>query len=136
MKYCSISEASAKFNIPESTLRYYEKKGLLPLIERDEAGRRLFSEDQMTLLEIIIYLKNTHMSINDIKQYVDWVVEGDDTTELRLEMLKNHKQAVQAEMSLMQEALKGIDVKITRYIKRIEKRKEARQTEKIIEKRN
>lgn len=136
MKYCSISEASAKFNIQESTLRYYEKKGLLPLIERDEAGRRLFSEDQMTLLEIIIYLKNTHMSINDIKQYVDWVVEGDDTTELRLEMLKNHKQAVQAEMSLMQEALKGIDVKITRYIKRIEKRKEARQTEKIIEKRN
>ncbi|WP_245624999.1 MerR family DNA-binding transcriptional regulator [Paenibacillus stellifer] len=49
MKYCSISEASAKFSIPESTLRYYEKKGLLPLIERDEAGRRLFSEHQMAL---------------------------------------------------------------------------------------
>ncbi|MFU8711507.1 MerR family DNA-binding transcriptional regulator [Bacillus velezensis] len=35
----------------ESTLRYYEKKGLLPLIERDEASRRLFSADQMPLLE-------------------------------------------------------------------------------------
>ncbi|MEH7612392.1 MerR family DNA-binding transcriptional regulator [Gottfriedia acidiceleris] len=42
MKYCSISEAAAKFNITEATLRYYEKKGLLPLIERDKAGRRLF----------------------------------------------------------------------------------------------
>ncbi len=40
MKYCSISEAAAKFNISESTLRYNEKKGLLPLIERDKAGRR------------------------------------------------------------------------------------------------
>ncbi|MBH9966149.1 MerR family DNA-binding transcriptional regulator [Bacillus enclensis] len=39
-----MTVTSAKFNIPESTLRYYEKKGLLPLMERDEAGRRLFSE--------------------------------------------------------------------------------------------
>ncbi|KQX48543.1 MULTISPECIES: MerR family transcriptional regulator [unclassified Paenibacillus] len=124
MKYCSISEASKKFNIPESTLRYYEKKGLLPLIERDKAGRRLFSEDQITLLEIVIYLKNTHMPISGIKQYVDWVVEGDNTTQLRLGMMKNHKQAVLAEISLMTESLKGIDVKITRYTKRTQERKE------------
>jgi DNA-binding transcriptional MerR regulator len=119
MKYCTISEASAKFNIPESTIRYYEKKGLLPLIERDGAGRRLFSEDQLTLLKIVIYLKNTHMPISGIKQYVDWVVEGDNTTELRLELMKNHKQAVLTEISLMTEALKEIDVKISRYTKRI-----------------
>jgi hypothetical protein len=40
MKYYSISEAAALCNIPKTTLRYYDKKGLLPLIERDEAGRR------------------------------------------------------------------------------------------------
>ncbi|MEC0951491.1 MULTISPECIES: MerR family DNA-binding transcriptional regulator [Bacillus] len=57
MTYCSIREAAAKCNMTESTLRYYEKKGLLPLIERDEASRRLFSEDQMPLLEIAICLK-------------------------------------------------------------------------------
>jgi DNA-binding transcriptional MerR regulator len=124
MKYCSISEASAKFNIPESTLRYYEKKGLLPLIERDEAGRRLFSEDQIALLETVICLKNTHMPISGIKLYIDWVVEGDNTIELRLEMMKNHKQAVLAGISLMTESLKGIDVKITRYTKRTQERKE------------
>lgn len=124
MKYCSISEASDKFNIPESTLRYYEKKGLLPLIERDKAGRRLFSEDQMALLETVICLKHTHMPISDIKQYMDWIVEGDNTTQLRLEMMKNHKQAVLAEISLMTESLKGIDVKITRYTKRTQERKE------------
>jgi DNA-binding transcriptional MerR regulator len=123
MKYCSISEASAKFNIPESTLRYYEKKGLLPLIERDEAGRRLFSEDQIALLETVNCLKNTHVPISGIKQYIDWVVEGDNTIELRLEMMKNHKQAVLAEISLMTESLKGIDVKITRYITRTQDRK-------------
>ncbi|KIL38424.1 MerR family transcriptional regulator [Gordoniibacillus kamchatkensis] len=124
MKYCSISEASAKFNIPESTLRYYEKKGLLPLIERDEAGRRLFSEDQIALLQTVLYLKNTHMPISHIKQYIEWVVEGDDTIELRLEMLKKHKQAVLAEIALMSGSLKGIDEKIARYIKRTQERKE------------
>jgi DNA-binding transcriptional MerR regulator len=122
MKYCSISEASAKFNIPESTLRFYEKKGLLPLIERDEAGRRLFSEDQIKLLETVICLKNTHMPITGIKQYIDWVVDGDNTIGLRLEMMKNHKQAVLAEISLMTESLKGIDEKITRYTKRTKER--------------
>ncbi|MBM7655840.1 MerR family transcriptional regulator [Neobacillus cucumis] len=118
MKYCSISEAAAKFNITESTLRYYEKKGLLPLIERDEAGRRLFSEDQISLLETVICLKNTHMPISGIKQYIDWVVEGDKTIELRLEMMRNHKQLVLDEISLMTESLKRIDLKITRYTKR------------------
>jgi DNA-binding transcriptional MerR regulator len=122
MKYCSISEASAKFNIPESTLRFYEKKGLLPLIERDEAGRRLFSEDQIKLLETVICLKNKHMPITGIKQYIDWVVDGDNTIGLRLEMMKNHKQAVLAEISLMTESLKGIDEKITRYTKRTKER--------------
>jgi len=120
MKYYSISEAATQFNIPESTIRYYEKKGLLPLIERDAAGRRLFSKDQMTLLKVVIYLKNTHMPIKNIKQYVDWVVEGEHTTQLRLEMMKNHKKAVLAEISLMKTALKEIDVKIARYTDRIQ----------------
>lgn len=117
MKYCSISEAAAKFNIAESTLRYYEKKGLLPLIERDEAGRRLFSEDQISLLETVICLKNTHMPISGIKQYIDWVIEGENTIELRLEMMRQHKQTVLDQISLMTESLKGIDLKITRYTK-------------------
>ncbi|MGV3467276.1 MAG: MerR family transcriptional regulator [Heyndrickxia sp.] len=124
MKYYSISEAAAKFNISESTIRYYDKKGLLPLVERNEAGRRVFSEDQIALLATVMCLKNTNMPISGIKQYIDWVVKGDSTIDLRLEMMKNHKAAVLDEISLMTESLKGIDEKITRYTKRIQERKE------------
>jgi len=119
MKYCSISEVSVKFNIPESTLRYYEKKGLLPRIERDEAGRRLFSEVQMALLQTVICLKNTRMPIREIKQYMDWIQEGDTTIERRLEMMTKHKQNVLDEISLMTDSLQGIDEKIKRYTNRI-----------------
>ncbi|WP_168120842.1 MerR family transcriptional regulator [Paenibacillus sp. HB172176] len=124
MNYYSISEAAARFHIPESTIRYYEKKGLLPLMERDEAGRRLFSPNQMTMLEIIIYLKNTRMPIRTIKQYVDLVMEGDHTTPLRLEMMRKHKQAVLDEMALMSESLAGIEKKIARYTKRLQDKKQ------------
>ncbi|OCT16388.1 MerR family transcriptional regulator [Paenibacillus pectinilyticus] len=119
MKYYSISEASAKFHVPESTIRYYEKKGLLPLIERNEAGRRLFSEGQMALLGTVVCLKNTHMPISSIKQYIDWIVEGESTLELRLDMMEKHKKAVLDEITLMTESLEGIDVKITRYTNRM-----------------
>ena len=115
MKYYSISEAAASLGIPESTIRYYEKKGLLPLLERDEAGRRLFSEDRLGFLKIIIYLKNTHMPISSIRQYVEWIAEGDSTIQLRLEMFQRHKQAVLGEIALMTESLQGIDKKIARY---------------------
>ncbi|ACT00682.1 MerR family transcriptional regulator [Paenibacillus sp. JDR-2] len=117
MNYYSIGEAAAKLDIPESTIRYYEKKGLLPLIERNHAGRRLFSEHQMALLGTVMCLKNTNMPIHDIKQYIDWVIEGASTVGLRLDMLNKHKQAVLAEMALMTESLEGIEVKIQRYIK-------------------
>ncbi|MBB6634124.1 MerR family transcriptional regulator [Cohnella thailandensis] len=126
MKYVTIGEAAARWNIPESTIRYYEKKGLLPFIERDEAGRRLFSERQMALFEIILCLKNTQMPIGDIKQYMDWVAQGDDTVDLRLEMMKKHKQAVQAHIDSMTESLAGIDVKIDRYTNQINQREEER----------
>lgn len=123
MKYYSIGEVAAKFRLTESSIRYYEKKGLLPQIERDEAGRRIFSEQQLLLLETMIRLKNTQMSLSDIKQYIEWVVEGESTVERRLEMLVKHKQSVLDTISLMTESLDGIDYKISGYQKRIQERK-------------
>lgn len=71
----------------------------------------------MALLGTVMCLKNTNMPIHDIKQYIDWVIEGASTVGLRLDMLNKHKQAVLAEMALMTESLEGIEVKIQRYIK-------------------
>ncbi|GGO08342.1 MerR family transcriptional regulator [Saccharibacillus kuerlensis] len=122
MKNTSISEAAAHFGVPESTLRYYEKKGLLPHLRRDGAGRRIFSEFHMTLLQVILNLKRTNMPLDSIRQYVVWVVEGEDTTGLRLDMLLKHRQSVLGEIAGMQQALDGIDIKIGRYEERIENR--------------
>ncbi|RED55954.1 MerR family transcriptional regulator [Cohnella lupini] len=120
MKYNSIGEVSALFNIPESALRYYDKKGLLPLIERDDAGRRLFSERQMALLQAVVCFKNTHMPINSIRKYMEMIVEGAPTLERRLDMMREHKQRMLDEIALLNDYLPTIDEKIERYIKQIE----------------
>lgn len=123
MKSYSIGEVAAKFLLTESSIRYYEKMGLLPKIERDEAGRRIFTEQLLLLLETMLRLKNTQMPLSDIKQYIEWVVEGESTVERRLDMLLKHRQAVQNTISLMTESLDGIDYKISGYLKRIQERK-------------
>jgi len=122
MKYYSISEAAALCNIPETTLRYYDKKGLLPLIERDEAGRRMFSETQMALLQTVICLKNTHMPISSIRQYMAWIVDGEATLELRLDMMRKHKQKVLQEIAMLTGYLPAIDEKIDHYLKQLEEK--------------
>lgn len=68
------------------------------------------------------------MPISQIKQYMDWIIEGNCTLEDRLEMMQNHKQAVLDEILLMQESLKGIDFKITRYTRQIEERNDQKDT--------
>lgn len=60
------------------------------------------------------------MPISQIKQYIDWIVEGNRTLEARLEMMQKHKQAVLDEILIMQESLKGIEFKITRYTHQIQ----------------
>ncbi|MCM2982381.1 hypothetical protein [Niallia circulans] len=65
--------------------------------------------------------KNTHMSIKRIKQYIDWIIEGDSTIQQSLAMIENHKHDVITEISLMKESLKGMEEKISRYLKRSRK---------------
>lgn len=79
----TIKEASDITGIPATTLRYYDKEGILPFLERKESGHRMFSEQDLSMLRIIECLKCTGMSIKDIRQYAVWAQMGDSTLEQR-----------------------------------------------------
>ena len=66
----SIGEVSKKMNITPSTLRYYEKEGLLPFVSRTKSGIRSFNDADLNRLRIIECLKKTGMSIKKIKQFI------------------------------------------------------------------
>lgn len=114
MKF-SISEVAKKMNLSVSTIRYYDKEGLLPFIERTESGYRIFSESDVKMLEIIECLKHTGMSIKDIKAFSNWVKDGDYSLEQRYEMFLERKKVVEAQIQELQKSLELINHKCWYY---------------------
>lgn len=111
----SMKEVCQMLNLPSSTIRYYDKEGLLPFVERTEGGYRKFSELDIGLLKIIECLKRTGMPIKDIRQFTLWVQQGDASLQARYEMFLERKRTVQKQMEQLQETMKVIDYKCWYY---------------------
>lgn len=107
----TVGEMAKKLNVAPSTLRYYDKEGLLPFVERSGGGIRMFKESDFEWLAIIECLKKTGMSIKDIKVFIDWCIEGDSTIDQRLELITRQREAVLAQMEQMKETLHTLDYK-------------------------
>lgn len=114
MEY-TIKQAAEKMHLTAYTLRYYEKEGLLPYVERDSAGNRLFTDNDMERLGLICCLKNTGMPIRQIKKFIQWSIEGDNTLESRMHMLLDHRKDVLRQMEELNHNLEKINHKIEYY---------------------
>lgn len=98
----TIGEVAKKMNVAPSTLRYYDKEGLLPFIQRHENGIRFFTEKDFEILSVIHCLKQTGISIKDIKRYIDMIGEGDKSIDARLELFRKEKESVENKIQEMQ----------------------------------
>ena len=87
----TIGQVSEMFQLPISTLRYYDKEGLFPDIKRS-SGIRKFGEKELEALRVIECLKKSGMEIKDIKQFMVWCSEGSDTYPQRLDLFLNRKE--------------------------------------------
>ena len=90
----TIQQVANMTGIPATTLRYYDKEGLLPFLERRSSGYRKFSDIDLASLQIVQCLKATGMSVAEMKQFSDWVRGGDATLKERLDMFLRRKEAV------------------------------------------
>ncbi|MDF2858817.1 MAG: transcriptional regulator MerR family [Neobacillus sp.] len=113
--YYTISEVSKKVHISPHTLRFYEKEGLLPFVERSAGGVRMFKDADFESLFIIECLKKTGMSIKDIRTFIDWCSEGDKTIDQRLNMFKEQQKRVTEQIAELQETLNAIKFKCWYY---------------------
>lgn len=111
----TVSEIAKLMGVPPSTIRYYDKEGLLPFIERSEGGIRLFKESDYQCLQIIECLKQTGMSLKEIKQFIYMVIQGDDTIEGRLELFKKQREVVLKQLEELNKTLETIDFKCWYY---------------------
>ena len=111
----TVGEMAKLMGVPASTLRYYDKEGLLPFIERQESGCRVFSEKNMEALRIIDCLKKTGMSIKEIRQFSQWLEQGDASLRQRYEMFLERRRVVEEQMAKLQEVLNTINYKCWYY---------------------
>lgn len=110
----TIGEISRRTGLPESTLRYYEKKGFLR-VHRDGGGRRDYGENDIAWIQFLRRLKETGIPLKDIRRYSDLRYAGEATLPERLEMLRAHREYVLAQRRRWEECLSNLDEKIALY---------------------
>lgn len=111
----SIGDVSKMFNLSVSTLRYYDKEGLIPYIERTEAGIRSFDDKALDAINVIECLKKSGLQIKEIKQFMDWCEEGDTTLENRKQLFYDRKRSVQKEIQNLEKVLDMLEYKCWYY---------------------
>ncbi|MCD8087546.1 MAG: MerR family transcriptional regulator [Oscillospiraceae bacterium] len=110
----TIGQVSEMFGLPISTLRYYDKEGLFPALQRT-SGIRRFSDTEIEALRVIECLKKSGLEIKDIKQFMEWCGQGSRTYPQRKELFEKQIETVKAEMEHMNRVLDLLTYKCWYY---------------------
>ena len=119
-----IAEVSQRYEISADTLRYYERIGLLPSVNRTDSGIRDFNELDVRRVEFIKCMRSAGLPIDVLIEYVSLVQQGDATIEARKEILMAQRESLAARMAEMQKTLDLLDYKISVYENALVKREQ------------
>jgi len=125
-----IAEVSEQYGLSVDTLRYYERVGLIPPVNRSESGIRDYSELDLRRVDFIKCMRSAGLPIEVLIEYVGLVQQGDHTIESRKEILREQRELLATRMREMQKTLDILDHKIEVYENALlKKEKEMIQTE-------
>lgn len=111
----SIKEVAEQTGLTKYTLRYYEKEELILSIKRDEAGRRVYDEKDMEIINTITCLKNTGMPIREIRKFIEYTTKGDSTLDERRKMVLKQKKMLEEKIKELKNELNKISKKLDYY---------------------
>ncbi|MFF9910577.1 MerR family transcriptional regulator [Streptomyces sp. NPDC013457] len=111
----TISEVAALTGLSAHTLRWYERIGLMPHVDRSHTGQRRFSQRDLDWLAFVGKLRLTGMPVAGMVRYAELVREGDHTRDERRELLESTRRDVLARIGELQDALAVLDIKIGHY---------------------
>jgi MerR family transcriptional regulator, aldehyde-responsive regulator len=115
VKTMTIAEVCERFELTHDTLRYYEKIGLIPTIQRKSNGIRDYSEEDCKWIEFIKCMRSAGLTIEFLSQYVRLFKEGDSTLDKRRGLLIEQRKLLSVRIHEMQETLDRLDRKVERY---------------------
>lgn len=111
----TVGEMAKILGIAPSALRYYDREGLLPFVERSTNGVRVFTEQDYSWLKMITCLKKAGMQIKDIRTYIEMTMEGDATIGDRLELFQKQRERIQEQIRQLQQTLEVVEYKCWYY---------------------
>lgn len=111
----TISEVVAFTGLTAHTLRWYERIGLMPHVDRSHTGQRRFTNRDLDWLAFVGKLRLTGMPVADMVRYAELVREGEHTFEARQELLEQTRRDVRSRIAELQDTLAVLDHKIGFY---------------------
>jgi DNA-binding transcriptional MerR regulator len=111
----TISEVVAYTGLSAHTLRWYERIGLMPHVDRSHSGQRRYTDRDLDWLDFVGKLRLTGMPVADMVRYAELVREGDHTYPERLELLVAHREDVRRRITELRDTLDVLDYKIDLY---------------------
>ena len=120
-----IAEVSEQYGLSTDTLRYYERVGLIPPVNRTGSGIRDYNKLDLRRVDFIKCMRSAGLPVEVLIEYVALVQQGDETIEDRKEILKHQREELAARMEEMQKTLDLLDHKIEVYEKALLKKEQA-----------
>ena len=111
----TIAEVSKKYEISADTLRYYERIGLIPRVNRNASGNRDYTETDCNWVSFIKCMRKAGLSIEALIEYVALFQQGEKTHEARKSLLKEQRQILENQITEMQDTLQFLNQKIDKY---------------------
>lgn len=115
MKTYNIREIGQIFDVPSSTLRYYEELGILPEVERDEHKQRVYTDEHIDRLQAITCFKRTGLPMSKIHDFFEYAENLRDNIDKVVDMMENHEKYIVDQMEKMQQDLDHIRQKVRFY---------------------
>lgn len=111
----TIKDVCERFGISADTLRYYEKVGAIPKVNRSQGGIREYDDVALGWVETAVCLRKAGVSVEAIAEYVRLFGKGDETLQARLDLLSKEREALHRQLNELTEAVNLLDWKISRY---------------------
>ena len=123
----TIAEVSKKYGLTADTLRYYERVGLIPKVNRNKNGIRNYTEQDCRNVEFIKCMRRAGLPIEVLIEYVTLLEQGDETVEARRDILIEQRKELVKKMKEIKTTIDRLDYKIDRYESLVKKESELKQ---------
>ncbi|MBM7581925.1 DNA-binding transcriptional MerR regulator [Caldicoprobacter guelmensis] len=115
----TIAEVSKKYGLTPDTLRYYERIGLIPRVNRNKSGIREYTEEDCRWIEFIKCMRSAGVQVETLIEYVTLLQQGDKTIEARKQILIEQRDKLISRIEEMNRALERLNFKIEQYETRL-----------------